>query len=102
MPTIPDAPPAIIPSVAVGGSSARRAREHAPAQPCSGRAWRALTSATGSHEPPSAPQRVGLQVGAERDAGDRLRGAEDVRRATSSAPRPGERDASPTTSAANR
>ena len=93
MPTIPDAPPAIMPSAAVGGSSGVTRVSTAPHS-------RLSPSVAERHERDRQPrarqraQRVGLQVGAERDAGDGLGGAEEVRRDGQLA-RPRERDREP-------
>ena len=61
----------------------------------------ALTSVTGSQSSAERRQRVGLQVGAERDADDRLRGDEAPARQLRPACGRASAAASPTTSAAN-
>ena len=93
MPTIPEAPPAIIPSAAVGGSSAVVRARIAPAI----RQSPSVAAQTSEHRQPRVgerAQRLGLQVGAERDAGDGLRSAEEALVDRDRA-RPRERDREP-------
>ena len=79
MPTMPEAPPAIIPSAAVGGSaSVVRVRMRPQA-----RLSTSVAALTTSDRQPGGCDRVErrrLDVGAEHDAGDGLRGGGDRRR----------------------
>ena len=100
--TIPDAPPAIIPSVAVGHVERRCSGRAASPAPMLMPSVAALTSVTGSQSCAERRQRLRLHVGAERDAA-RPPARRGTPSAAAGAPACGRVSAKarPTTSAAN-